>query len=80
MGIQYLEEHACLEGTVTVDDAEALSAWLLEQPKPAVHLGNCTHLHSAVLQVLLALRPVVLVPPPDPMLSQVLAEDSAASS
>jgi hypothetical protein len=39
----------------------------------AVHLGKCEHLHGAVLQVLLALRPRVAAPPPDPPLANVLA-------
>jgi hypothetical protein len=73
MTIRYLKKHAALEGVVGVDDAEALTQWLLLQPTPAVHLGKCEHLHGAVLQVLLALRPRVAAPPADPLLSKVLA-------
>lgn len=73
MGIRYLKKHAALEGHVAVDDAEALGAWLRAQPKPAVHLGRCEHVHAAVLQVLLALAPRVSAPPPDPRLAAVLA-------
>ena len=73
MTIRYLKKHAALEGIVGVDDAEALTQWLLQQAAPAVHLGKCEHLHGAVLQVLLALRPKVTVPPADPMLADVLA-------
>jgi hypothetical protein len=73
MTIRYLKKHAALEGIVGVDDAETLTQWLLQQAAPAVHLGKCEHLHGAVLQVLLALRPKVTVPPADPLLASVLA-------
>jgi hypothetical protein len=73
MTIRYLKKHAALEGIVGVDDAEALTQWLLQQAAPAVHLGKCQHLHGAVLQVLLALRPKVAAPPADPLLARVLA-------
>jgi hypothetical protein len=73
MTIRYLKKHAALEGVVGVDDAEALTQWLLRQAAPAVHLGRCEHLHGAVLQVLLALRPKLSAPPADPLLAAVLA-------
>jgi hypothetical protein len=72
MAIRYLKKYAALEGVVAVDDAEALAQWLRRQPRPAVHLGKCEHLHGAVLQVLLALRPTVTAPPPDPLLAACL--------
>jgi len=72
MAIRYLKKHAALEGSVLVDDAETLTQWLLQQPAPAVHLGKCEHLHGAVLQVLLALRPRLVAAPADPLLAAVL--------
>jgi hypothetical protein len=73
MSIRYLKKHAALEGVVGADDAEALAQWLQKQASPAVHLGKCEHLHGAVLQVLLALRPKLSAPPTDPWLVQALA-------
>ena len=73
MSVRYLKRHAALESQVTVEDAEALAAWLREQASPAVHLGKCEQVHAAVLQVLLALRPRIVAPPADPWLAQVLA-------
>jgi len=72
MAIRYLKKHAALEGSVSVDDAETLTQWLLQQPAPAVHLGKCEHLHGTVLQVLLALRPKLVATPADPLLAAVL--------
>ncbi len=76
MTIRYLKRHAALEERVTVEEAEALQRWLGEQAKPAVHLGKCQHVHAAVLQVLLALRPYVTAAPPDPRLRHVLGLDA----
>jgi hypothetical protein len=73
MTIRYLKKYAALEGNVAVDDAEALAQWLLKQPSPAVNLGKCEHVHAAVLQVLLALRPRVTAVPADARLAAVLA-------
>jgi anti-sigma factor RsiW len=73
MTIRYLKKHAALEGVVTADDAEALAQWLNQHPAPAVHLARCEHVHGAVLQVLLALRPKVVTPPADAFLAGVLA-------
>ena len=75
MTIRYLKKHAALEGTVTVEDAETLAQWLQKQAAPAVHMGKCEHLHGAVLQVLLALRPKVTAMPADPKLAGVLQAD-----
>ena len=73
MTIRYRKKYAALEGIVGVEDAETLTQWLLGQATPTVHLGKCEHLHGAVLQVLLALRPKVSVPPADPLLASALA-------
>ena len=81
MGIRYLKKHAALEGAVSAEDAEALVAWLrtaqLAGKPAAVHLGRCEHLHSAVLQVLLALKPKVAAPPADRWLAGVLGIQTA---
>lgn len=72
MTIRYLKKYAALEGNVSVEDAEALAQWLQKQKAPVVHLGKCEHVHSAVLQVLLALRPKLAVAPADRLLAGVL--------
>ena len=72
MAIRYLKKHAALEGHVSVEDAEALAGWLREQRQPAVHLGKCEQVHTAVLQTLLALRPRIVAPPPERWLAAAL--------
>lgn len=64
MGIRYLKKYAALEGQVSAEDAEALQRWLQSQPRPAVNLAKCDDVHAAVLQVLLALQPKRMGPPP----------------
>jgi hypothetical protein len=72
MTVRYLKKHAALEGVVTVEEAEGLLQWLRQQTRPAVHLGKCSHLHGAALQVLLALQPRVVAAPADRWLSAAL--------
>ena len=59
---------AVLTGAITVEDAEPLAAWLRDTPEPAVDLSDCTHLHAAALQALLAARATVAAEPADPFL------------
>lgn len=77
MGIRYLKKHACLEDIVTVEEAEALQTWLKAQAKPAVNLSKSRHLHAAVVQVLLAWRPALVGPVPDPWLDHALRTPQA---
>ncbi|AWN47055.1 hypothetical protein DK419_12645 [Methylobacterium terrae] len=46
-----------LEGACPVEEAETLAALLLAGPDLAVEWSGCTFLHTAVVQVLLRLRP-----------------------
>ena len=72
MAIRYLKKHAALEDIVTVEDAQTLLDWLKKQPKPAVNLTKCKHLHAAVLQVLLVMRPQITGDIGDPWLARAL--------
>ncbi|KLK90497.1 hypothetical protein AA309_25470 [Microvirga vignae] len=46
-----------LEGICRVDDAEPLLRWLQADPGRIIDLSDAEHLHAAVLQVLMALKP-----------------------
>jgi hypothetical protein len=80
MTVRYLKKHAALEGVVTVEEAEGLLQWLRQQTSPAVHLGKCSHLHGAALQVLLALKPRLVAQPADPWLQAALGLPAAGGS
>jgi hypothetical protein len=43
-----------LEGACAVEDAEPLLQLLQETPAPAIEWTTCSHLHTAVVQVILA--------------------------
>jgi len=69
MPLRLAKHTATLAGAVGVDDAEPLAAWVRTTPSPRVNLRGCTHLHTAVLQVLLAAGAHVSAPPEDPFLA-----------
>jgi anti-anti-sigma regulatory factor len=48
-----------LEGICRVEDAEPLLRWLQADPGCLVDLSEAEHLHTAVIQVLMALKPVL---------------------
>lgn len=62
-----------LEGDCGSEEAEPLLALLLEQPSRAVSLAGTRTLHTAVVQVLLALRPQLAEPPAEPFLRRWIA-------
>ncbi|MBF9198017.1 hypothetical protein [Microvirga terrestris] len=48
-----------MEGACRVEDAEPLLRWLQADSGRMVDLTGAEHLHAAVLQVLLAMRPAI---------------------
>lgn len=63
MSIEYKKTVAIMEGECTVEDAEVLLEWVLLNPKGKINLKQCEHMHTAVLQVLMAVKPSVSVWP-----------------
>jgi hypothetical protein len=59
-----------LEGNCPVEDAEALLQLLQASPEASLDWTQCTHLHTAVLQVILAAGSVRLGPCGDPWVRQ----------
>lgn len=54
MTMRFKDKKVILSDTVSVEDAEALLAWLQGKKNARVVLADCTHLHPANLQVLMA--------------------------
>ena len=52
-----------LEGACPIEDAEALQRQLIDNPGGPVDWRACTAAHTAVIQILLAARPVLRGPP-----------------
>lgn len=72
MPITYEKTTARLSGFITVEDAEGLLEWLQAKPRRKVDLSACQHLHTANLQVLMALNPTISAWPEDPSLASWL--------
>jgi hypothetical protein len=70
MPIRFTKNVAYLEGECDMDDVEPLLEWFREHPKGKVNLKECQFLHTAVLQILMAVRPAVTVMPADEALSR----------
>lgn len=72
MPLQFGSRTAILSGVVTIDDTESLATWLRtcgSARTPArVDLAAATHLHTAVLQAMMAARVQVSASPTDPFL------------
>jgi hypothetical protein len=52
-----------LEGRCPIEDAETVARLLSLDPAAAVDWRSCEHAHTAVVQVLLAIRPPMRGPP-----------------
>ena len=68
MAIEFSRKTAKFTGFVGVEEAEALLEWLQRTPKGVIDLAECSHLHAANVQVLLAARPAIKAWPQDPAL------------
>lgn len=73
MAIHYEGRCARFDGDATVEDALELAGWLRSEARATVDLAACTHMHTAVLQALLALGARVTAPPTDPFLARWVA-------
>lgn len=74
MPIVYAPGLARLEDCCGAEEAETFLDWMRTDPRPCVDLSGTTSLHTALLQVLLAGRPELSSPPPDPFLAAILAD------
>ena len=68
-----------LRGSCPIEDAEALLRCFSDDPRAVVDWSGCEHAHSAVIQVLLAIRPRVVGRPGDPFLTDFVAASLGAA-
>lgn len=84
MSIRIDGDTVYLEGDCGVEDAEALASALENGSARRVDLSPCRHLHSAVVQALLAFRPTLEGGSKDDFLTRLvlpaLAEADAAAT
>lgn len=70
MSVRVVGETIFVEGIAQVADAEPILSALLEAPGRTVDIGGATGLHSATLQLFLALRPRIVGTPGDSFASR----------
>jgi hypothetical protein len=73
MSVRLAGEVVVLEGDCPVDEAESLLELLLANPGASVDWSACGQLHTAVVQVLLAVRPPMEGEPGNPFLRRWIA-------
>jgi hypothetical protein len=59
-----------LHGSCPVDEAELLHRMMISDPTAQVDWTQCNHLHSAILQLILAARPPLAGPCGDPFVDR----------
>ena len=59
MPIEVSDNQLVVRELLSVEDAESLLDWLIQHPRGRLDLADCTHLHAANLQVLMAARPKI---------------------
>jgi hypothetical protein len=72
MPIHYKKNVATFVDVVTVEEAEPLLNWVQERRNAKVNLADCSHMHPANLQVLMASKRQVTAWPSDKDFSSIL--------
>jgi hypothetical protein len=68
MPLKLNKRTAVLTGTVSVEEAGDLAEWFRNTPAAELNLRDCSHLHTAALQAMLAARPRISQNPVDDFL------------
>lgn len=73
MAISYDKKLAVFNEAISIEEADGLMEWLSKTPNGKIDLAQCQHLHAAILQVLMAAKPVVNAWPQNTHLSAWLS-------
>lgn len=72
MPVEFRKNLALFRDVASVEEADALLAWVQKKTAAKIDLAACTYLHPACLQVLMAARPAINHWPADPNLRRWL--------
>jgi hypothetical protein len=72
MPIELKKTVAHCKDVCAIEEAETLLGWLLDKPKAKVNLKQMQHMHTAVLQVLIANKVTISSWPDDAKLKQYM--------
>jgi len=73
MPIEFKKTVAVCSDICSIDEAEALLSWSLDNPKGKINLKLCVQVHTAILQVLMATKMKVSALPEAQDLDQLLS-------
>jgi hypothetical protein len=62
-----------LEGIIAAEDTDEVVSHLKGTPAIGVDLSKCEHLHTAVLQAIIILKPRIVAMPADPFWSRCIS-------
>ncbi len=65
MSLEFKKTKIVFSGIISAEEAEPLLNWLIKKPAAKLDLSACTHLHAAILQVVLAAGATIALWPQD---------------
>lgn len=72
MPINFQNNVAYCSGVCDIEEAESLLEWVLKKRKPKCDLTELEHMHTAILQVIIAANIELVAAPVDPKLKAIL--------
>lgn len=73
MATKFTKTKAVLSDVCTVEEADEILQWLMQNPKGQIDLAKVTHLHSAAFQAVAAMTNPIVAPPADPFYRRALS-------
>lgn len=59
MPIEFKEKICIFSGICSIEEAESFLEWLLVTEESEIDLSQCEHIHTAILQAILAVKPKI---------------------
>lgn len=78
MPITYKTNVAVFDGVCGIEEGDDLLQWFSEHPKGKINLKQSTHIHTALIQIIMCQQPTVSVTPEDPEFEIFWRESIAA--
>lgn len=70
---------AVMDGICNIEEAENLLEWLLEHPNGKINLKNCEHMHTSILQVIMASGASISAAPENDIIARTLYASGIAA-
>ncbi len=59
MAIEYQDHTAILKDVCTIEEGEQFFEWIKNQDSPKIKLAEVQHIHTAIVQTILYLKPTI---------------------